>query len=85
TRITDNNQGIRREVTVENAPANLYMRLATANSIEAGQDGLYTMNDKSWYLKVDTAGNAKPIIRDSNGRKELIVPVQNKISYSILF
>ncbi|MDB5247243.1 MAG: hypothetical protein JWQ40_1637 [Segetibacter sp.] len=85
TRVLDNNQGLRREISVENAPANTFLRLAVAKTIETGGDGLYILDDKSYYLRVDDAGTVKPVIRDSNGQKELIVPVQNKISYSILF
>jgi hypothetical protein len=85
TRVMENNQGVQREITVENAPANLYLRLAVANSIETPSDGLYVIDDKSWYLRMDASSAAKPIIRDSNGHKELLVPVQNKVRYSILF
>jgi hypothetical protein len=52
--------------------------------IEMPEEGLYLINDKSYYLRMDDA-TVKPIIRNANGHKELIVPVQKKISYSILF
>ena len=85
TRVMDNNQGLRREVTIDNAAPNLYMRLAQAKNIEAASGGLYLIDDKSYYLRLDGDDNGKAVIRDANGKKELIVPVQNKISYSILF
>jgi hypothetical protein len=43
------------------------------------------VDDKSYYLKIDDAGGAKPIIRDSNGGKELLLPLQNSVTYSLLF
>jgi hypothetical protein len=58
--------------------------LAEAEVIEMPEEGLYLINDKSYYLRIDDT-TAKPIIRNANGHKELIVPVQKKISYSILF
>ena len=85
SRIMDGNQGIHREISIENPVANLYLRLAEAHMIEMPSEGFYLINDKSYYLRIDDAGAVKPVIRDSNGHKELIVPVQKKISYSILF
>lgn len=46
---------------------------------------MYLVDDKSYYLRIDDAGNAKPIIRDVDGQKEMIVPIQDKLNYSILF
>ena len=85
SRVLDNNEGISREITIEGAGPNLYLRLAEAPKIEMVSDGLYLVNDKSYYLRLDDAGSAKPAIRDGNGQKQLIVPIQNKLSYSILF
>jgi len=85
SQVMDNNQGIHREISIENPVANLYLCLAEAEIIEMPSEGLYLINDKSYYLRIDDAGAAKPVIRNSNGHKELIVPVQKKISYSILF
>jgi hypothetical protein len=84
-RVLESNQGFSRTITMENAAPGLHMRLAQANKIETVSEGLYLVNDKSYYLRVDNAGITKPIIRDANGQKELIIPVQNKLSYSILF
>ncbi|MEP7373162.1 MAG: DUF1080 domain-containing protein [Chitinophagaceae bacterium] len=85
TRVIDGNQGFHREISIENPVANLYLLLAEADIIETPSDGLYLVNDKSYYIRIDDAGGVKPVIRSTNGHKELIVPVQKKISYSILF
>ena len=85
TRVLPDNQGIRREISLQNPAANLFFRLAEGNTIEPVSDGLYLINDKSYYLRIDDPGGAKPVIRNSNGHKEIIIPVQNKITYSILF
>ena len=81
----DGGEGFRREIMLTNAGSNLYTRLAVGRSIEPVGDGLYVLDDKAYYVRIDDAGGAKPIVRESNGRKELILPVQSKISYSILF
>ena len=80
-----NRGGISRELSFQNAPADLYFRLAEASSIEDLGNGLYLLNDKSYYLKIDDAGGANVSIRDSNGKKELLVPVKTKLKYTILF
>jgi hypothetical protein len=83
--VMDNNEGLHREISVASPVANLFLRLAESDKIETLSDGLYLINDKAYYLRIDDAGGAKAVIRDANGRKELIIPIQNKISYSILF
>ncbi|WP_347159852.1 family 16 glycoside hydrolase [Pontibacter chitinilyticus] len=84
-RVLENGQGLQRELTVQNPSGGLYARLAEGSTIEPVSKDTYLVDGKSYYLRVDDAGGAKPVIRDSNGRKELILPVQGKISYSILF
>ena len=85
SRVMEGNQGIHREISVENPVANLYLRLAEAEVIEMPVNGLYLIDDTSYYLRIDDAGDAKPVIRDAQRHKELIVTIQKKISYSILF
>jgi hypothetical protein len=78
-------QGIHREVTVQNPADNLFMRLADGNTIELLKNGLYTVDNKSYYIRIDDAGDAKPLIRNAGGRQELIIPIQKKLTYSIIF
>lgn len=85
TKVLENGEGISREITVQNPAADLYVRLAEAASIEEVSKGMYLVDNKSYYLRMDDAGGAKPIVRDANGRKELIIPIAKKLRYSILF
>ncbi len=85
TTVTENGQGIHRQITLQDAVDNSYLRLAKANSVEDMGDGWYLINDKSYYLKLDDAATAKPLIRDQDGSKELVVPLHKSIGYSILF
>jgi len=82
--VSDNGQELHRQVTIQEHADSLFFLLARAKIIQMISDGLYVLNDKSYYIRLDDIG-AKPLIRDANGNKELIVPIQNKISYSILF
>lgn len=85
TTILENGEGLRREINVKNAAANCYARLAEGKNIELVSDGFYLVDDKSYYLRIDDTGSATPFIRDINGRKELLIPVQSKLIYSVLF
>jgi hypothetical protein len=80
-----NSQGLQRTISLQNASGNFYARLAEGNNITALPNGVYVVDDKAYYLQINDAGNGRAAIRDANGRKQLIVPVQNKITYSILF
>lgn len=85
TRMLDSRQGVQRSIILKNATDQLYVQLASANIIEEVSPGFYILDDHAYYIKLDDIGNAKPIIRDQKGKKELILPIQNKITYSILF
>lgn len=82
--VLENSQGLHREITLQSPAENLFVRIATAKNIETVSNGLYVLDDKTYYIRMDDA-NAKPVIRDAAGGKELIVPIQNKIGYAILF
>ncbi|KAA5549622.1 DUF1080 domain-containing protein [Adhaeribacter rhizoryzae] len=85
-RVLDNGQGLHREISVQNpAGGELYARLAEGASIEEKSKGTYLVDGKSYYLRLDDAKGTKPVVRDANGRKELVVPVRGKVGYSILF
>lgn len=81
---TPNEDGkmFKREITVKGSAANLYARLATAKNITKTADGLYIIGENAYYIKVV---DGTPNIRVSNGMKELIVRVGEKITYSIIW
>jgi Domain of Unknown Function (DUF1080) len=75
-----------REINVSNAPENLYARVAFGKNIEKVGMGLYSIDDKSYYLKLDDA--IKPLIRETAHGKEMLVPIannSNSLTYSIQF
>jgi hypothetical protein len=85
TKVLENGQGISREITVQNPSQDLYVRLAEGAAMEELSKGMYLVDNKSYYLRLNDAGGAKPVIRDANGRKELIIPMRGKLNYTILF
>jgi hypothetical protein len=83
-RVLPEGKGIQREVTIANPASDLYARLISGTSISAMENGMYLIDGQE-YVRVDDLSGAKPTIRESNGRQELIVPVKGKVIYSILF
>jgi hypothetical protein len=82
--VSENGQALKRTVKVANNPGKLYMLLAAGKTIESVSKGLYVIDDNSYYIRLDDAG-AAPVVRQSNGHSELLIPVQDTLSYSILF
>ncbi|WP_080054109.1 family 16 glycoside hydrolase [Spirosoma aerolatum] len=83
-RVLSDGHGIQREVTVTNPASDLYARIISGASISALENGMYLVDDQA-YVRIDNVAGAKPAIRESNGRQELIVPVKGKVTYTILF
>jgi len=81
--LMDKGQGIHREITLANAVDGLFYHLASGN-IETLGNGLYAIDDQSYYIRIDDAGGAKALVRDADGKQELIIPIQKKLTYSII-
>jgi hypothetical protein len=67
---------------------NLYCRLAEGADITTLADGTYSIDNKAFYVKIGQAGGAKPVVRDSGGRKELVIPMDGNatsVKYSIIW
>jgi hypothetical protein len=77
-----------REIKVNGQKqANLYCRLAEGKDIAALADGMYSVNNKSFYVKLADM-KLKPVIRDSGNHKELLVPIDGNntsVKYSIIW
>jgi len=81
----DNNRTITHEVTLKNRgpKSGLYYKLAEGSDIIALPDGLYAINDKQYYIKI--GAGIQPVIREVNGKKELITTIDSSIKYSIIW
>jgi len=81
----DNNRSITHEVILKDrgTKTGLTYKLAEGDAIIAMPNGSYSI-DQQFYVTV--AGNTKPVIRDSNGKKELIIPVDGTtIKYTLIW
>ncbi|GAA4413649.1 hypothetical protein GCM10023187_42190 [Nibrella viscosa] len=70
------------------ATAPVYCRIAAGSSVEDLGKGVYAINDRTYYVRLDP--KAKPRVRQSGGKQELLLPVAMKngagsVQYSILF
>jgi hypothetical protein len=81
----DDNRIITHEVTIKNrgVKPGLYYKLGEGKAISQLSNGWYVVDDKSYYIK--TAAGLQPTIREVNGKKELIVPVENSVKYSLIW
>ncbi|WP_210487103.1 family 16 glycoside hydrolase [Rufibacter aurantiacus] len=84
-KIIENGKGLRRELSIQNPTGGLYARLAEGAKIEEAGKGMYLVDDRAYYVRLEDTAGAKPVIRTVGGRQELVVPVQGKVAYSILF
>ncbi|HEY0054851.1 MAG TPA: family 16 glycoside hydrolase [Pedobacter sp.] len=83
-RPSNNAQGLTREIVVQNASDGVFAKIAESKTIREVSKGRYVIGDKAYYLRLNDAG-ARPVLRESNGQTELLMPVNSKISYSIIF
>lgn len=72
------------EVMIKNrgTKTGLYYKLGEGQDITAMQNGLYAIDGKQYFIRVQSA---QAVIREVNGRKELIVPVDAQVKYEILW
>lgn len=79
------NRYITHEVNVDKrgTQPGLYYKLAEGKSIRLMPNGSYAIDDNSYYLRINKGTAAQ--IREINGVKELLVPVDGSFSYSIIW
>jgi len=87
----DNNKMLGRTLKVKSAEVftNLYCLVAQSSSIVLQKDGSYMIGDKEYIIKIKSI-DAKPIIRDINNKKELLLPFQfangnSQVSYAFIW
>ncbi|WP_198675456.1 3-keto-disaccharide hydrolase [Pleomorphovibrio marinus] len=75
-------KGLSRKITVSDAPEGFSLRLAAGAQIQDLGDGLYAVDDKTYYIQLHQ-GNAGII--DAGEGQELRMPITGEASYSLLF
>lgn len=83
--VLENGHGIKREINIQDFPEGLHFLLARGAMIKEVKEGMYLIDDKTYYLKLEEGSSAKPFIRNVAGRQELVVPASDTLSYSLLF
>ncbi len=67
----DNKEGVARTITITAPGLSPLCRIATGKRIEAIGKGLFAVDDKSYYIKIDE--KYRPFVRNTAGRQELLV------------
>ncbi|WP_345026042.1 hypothetical protein [Ravibacter arvi] len=81
--LTTIDNGIQRTITPErNASNNNYVLLAEGREIRSVEKGLYLV-DGRFYIKIPAV--KAPVLRKSNGKNELLLPLAAPVSFSILW
>jgi len=67
----------------------VYVQLAQSAHVTPQRDGSFAIDDKSYFITLP-AGSAQPVVRQRNGRDELLVPVhfdrgEARVAYSIVW
>jgi hypothetical protein len=83
-RVSNSAQGLTREIMIQNPSNDVYAKIAEDKSIQEISKGRFVIGDKRYYLQINSS-DSKPLLRESNGYTELLVPVSSKISYSIIY
>ncbi len=80
----DDSRSIAHEVAVANRGSRpgLHYKLAEGASIVQMLNGMYAVDDKKYFIKMETG---QPRVREIEGRQELIVPVEDGVKYSIIW
>lgn len=83
--VLDNGHGIKREIHIQNIPDQLHVLLAQGNTIEEVKEGIYMIDDKTYYLTLEEGSQAKAVIRNVEGKQELVIPASETLVYTLLF
>ena len=76
-------KGLRREISLSAPISNAVVCVAKGQNIIMTKSGIYTI-DGSYYISLKELGGTKPRIRTSGSMQELIIPIKQKLIYSII-
>jgi hypothetical protein len=84
---SDVDRALKRMITVEGTTS-LWYKIADGEHIEKLPDGIFIINNESYYVDFDEKSSVKPSIRNINGKYELLVQVpagKQNINYTIIW
>ena len=88
---SESKDGLNRSITINSTQnaSGLYVLLAEGSDVRKSSKNVYTITGRDFAIKLDESGGAKPVIRESNGGKELLLQLpsgsQSIVKYSIIF
>lgn len=80
-------RGLVRTISIE-GNKDIWHKIAEGESIKQLEDGTYIVNDESYFIDFSGNGDLKPIIRQSNGKDELLLKIpagSGNITYNIIW
>ena len=80
-------RGLVRTISIE-GNKDIWHKIAEGESIKQLEDGTYIVNDESYFIDFSGNGDLIPIIRQSNGKDELLLKIpagSGNISYNIIW
>ena len=80
-------RGLDRHIKVSGT-TDIWHKIAAGESIEALPDGSFIVNDESYYVHFPESSTLRPVVRNSNGREELLVKIPSgdqEIAYTIIW
>ncbi|MEJ7559772.1 MAG: family 16 glycoside hydrolase [Pedobacter sp.] len=81
--VTTGGKGIRRVLSIQSPIDKAFVRLAVGSKVTMIKKGLYSIDD-SYYINLDDSTTEKPLVRTSLGMQELIIPIKQILTYSII-
>lgn len=80
-------EGINRNLKFDGEAGQLYALMAEGSDIIEVETNRYSVDNQSYYIQVFPTQTNKPIVRNSNGKKQLVMPLNGlkEISYHLIF
>ncbi|MCY4779669.1 DUF1080 domain-containing protein [Sphingobacterium sp. UT-1RO-CII-1] len=86
TDILDGGTKLGREIVADGLSGedDLYVLVAEDNLIKEVGKNEYIVGDKAYYLQLDLAKKSKAIVRENNGKQQLLVKLEPRVYYTII-
>ena len=87
TTALDKFEGINRSLKFDGEAGKLYALMAEGSDIIEVGTNRYSVDNQNYYVQVFATEINKPIVRNSNGKKQLVMPLNGlkEISYHVIF
>ena len=84
---SENGRGLTRTIAIE-GKEDIWHKIAEGESIQKLEDGTFIINDESYFVDFSGNNDLDPIIRQSNGKDELLLRIpagRGNITYNIIW